>query len=154
VAHLPQAEPEQIVAVGAVVIDRAARILLVRRARPPTVGAWTLPGGHVESGEALEAAILREVHEETALAARLVCPLGVAAVAREGFAYAIHEFLLVPVDDGAGPIALLAGDDAAEARWVGRRQLDGLSVLPDVIEVIDRGLAEALQRRLAVADAP
>jgi ADP-ribose pyrophosphatase YjhB (NUDIX family) len=154
VGPLPQAEPGPIVAVGAVVVDRAARILLVRRARPPTAGAWTLPGGHVESGEALEAAVLREVREETALAARLVCAIGVVPIAREGFAYAIHEFLLVPIDDRTWPIPLLAGDDAADARWVGREELDALRVWPDVIEVIHRGLSEALQRRLAVRSSP
>jgi ADP-ribose pyrophosphatase YjhB (NUDIX family) len=153
-AHVRQAEPGQVVAVGAVVVDRAARILLVRRARPPTVGTWTIPGGHVESGESLEAAILREVHEETGLIARLVCPLGVVPITREGFAYAIHEFLLVALDDRARSRALVAGDDAAEARWVDRRQLEGLSVWPDVVEVIDRGLAEAFRLRLAARDAP
>jgi ADP-ribose pyrophosphatase YjhB (NUDIX family) len=154
VGALPQAEPGPIVAVGAVVVDREARILLVKRARPPTAGTWTLPGGRVESGETLEAAVLREVHEETALAARLVCPIGVVPIAREGFAYAIHEFLLAPIDDGTWPIPLLAGDDAADARWVGREQLDALCVWPDVIEVIDRGLSEAFQRRLARRGAP
>jgi 8-oxo-dGTP diphosphatase len=134
--------------VGAVVVDRSARVLLVRRARPPGAGTWTLPGGRVEGGESFEAAIVRELREETALATRVVCPLGVVAVVREEFTYAIHEHLLVPLDDGKDALPLVAGDDAADARWVARKDLDGLGVEVDVVRLIDRGLAEASRRGL------
>ena len=139
----PQAEPVWVVAVGAIVIDRGERVLLVRRARPPSAGVWTLPGGRVEGAESLEAAVLREVREETALDARVVCPLGVVPVAREGFAYVIHEFLLAPLD---GRAALAPGDDAADARWARRDELEGLGVWPDVVELVERGLAETRAR--------
>jgi acetyl-CoA carboxylase carboxyl transferase subunit beta len=131
----PQAEP--VFAVGAVVIDSRGRILLVRRGRPPSKGAWTLPGGKIEPGESLEVAVVREVLEETALRTRVVCPLGVVTIAREGFAYEIHEHLLVPVD----PLApVCAGDDAVDARWIPRGDLEALGVLSDAVEVVDRGL--------------
>src|SRR5712692_8214105 len=55
-----------IVGVGAVVIDGNS-VLLVRRANEPLKGEWSLPGGAVELGETLEAAIAREVYEETGL---------------------------------------------------------------------------------------
>jgi ADP-ribose pyrophosphatase YjhB (NUDIX family) len=135
-----------LLAVGAVVVDRAGRVLLVRRARPPNQGAWTLPGGRVEGTESLESAVVREVREETGLATRVLCALGVVAIVREGFAYAIHEHLLVPADGGDSP--LVAGDDAAEARWAARDGLEALGVARDAIDVIDRGLAEAQERRL------
>ena len=53
--------------VGAVVTDRDARLLLIRRGHDPGAGLWSLPGGHVEPGETDEAAVVREVAEETGL---------------------------------------------------------------------------------------
>ena len=48
-------------------IFRNGRILLVRRAKSPARGLYSLPGGRVEFGETLHAALHREVDEETAL---------------------------------------------------------------------------------------
>lgn len=48
-------------------IFRGDKILLVRRARAPAKGLYSLPGGRVEFGETLHAALRREVDEETAL---------------------------------------------------------------------------------------
>src|SRR3954471_9251014 len=53
-------------------IFREGRILLVRRARSPAKGVYTFPGGRVEFGESLHAAVQREVREETALAIEIV----------------------------------------------------------------------------------
>jgi ADP-ribose pyrophosphatase YjhB (NUDIX family) len=39
----------------------------VERGREPLKGYWSLPGGLVETGERLEAAVVREIFEETAL---------------------------------------------------------------------------------------
>jgi ADP-ribose pyrophosphatase YjhB (NUDIX family) len=53
-------------------IFRDSRILLVRRARSPARGFYSLPGGRVEFGESLHAALHREVAEETALTIEIV----------------------------------------------------------------------------------
>jgi len=55
-----------LVGVGAVVLD-GGRVLLVQRGRPPALGRWSLPGGLVDVGERLEAAVRREVAEECGL---------------------------------------------------------------------------------------
>jgi ADP-ribose pyrophosphatase YjhB (NUDIX family) len=53
-------------------IFRDGKILLVRRARSPAKGLWSLPGGRVEFGETLYAALHREIDEETALKIEIV----------------------------------------------------------------------------------
>ena len=139
VVHPSQAEPNRVVAVGGVVVDRAGRVLLVRRACSPDAGAWTLPGGHVEEGETLEEAVVRELREETGLETRVLCRLGDVGIEREGVSYSIHEHLMLPLDD-ASP---RAGDDAAEVRWANCAELVALGVRTEAIEVIERGLVEA-----------
>jgi len=48
-------------------IFRDGKLLLVRRARSPAKGFYSLPGGRVEFGESLHEALHREVDEETGL---------------------------------------------------------------------------------------
>jgi ADP-ribose pyrophosphatase YjhB (NUDIX family) len=48
-------------------IFRDGKVLLVRRARSPGKGSYSLPGGRVEHGESLHTALAREVREETGL---------------------------------------------------------------------------------------
>ena len=60
-----------LVGVGGVVIEEN-RALLVRRAREPALGEWTIPGGLLEVGETLTAGVERELREETGLIVRVV----------------------------------------------------------------------------------
>src|SRR5205807_5079554 len=60
----PRAYPERpFLAVSAAIV-RDGRVLVVRRARAPALGLFTLPGGVVEAGESLAEAVVREVCEE------------------------------------------------------------------------------------------
>lgn len=60
----PASRPQ--LAVSAVIF-REGKVLLVRRARSPGKGFYSLPGGRVEYGESLQTALAREVDEETGL---------------------------------------------------------------------------------------
>lgn len=100
------------VAVGAVALREGA-LLLVRRGRPPSEGRWSLPGGRVEWGEPLAAALRREVEEETGLVVEPAGAAGVVERVGEGFHYVIVDYF-VTVTGGA----LRAGGDATAAEWV------------------------------------
>jgi 8-oxo-dGTP diphosphatase len=76
-AWIKRRYPEHpLVGVGAVIF-KGEEVLLVRRGQEPALDSWSLPGGLVEVGETLTAAITRELAEETGLTVRL---LGLAAV--------------------------------------------------------------------------
>jgi 8-oxo-dGTP diphosphatase len=123
-------------AVGAVIVGEDGRVLLVQRDRPPRVGTWSLPGGRVEDAETVEAAVVREVLEETGLTVRVRAPLGVVRLSREGYHYDIHEFLC----SIEGPADASAGDDARDVSWAAPKDLLRLGVSQEVLKVIRRGL--------------
>ena len=56
--------------------DAERAILLIQRNQEPNRGYWTLPGGFVESNETAEAAVVREVQEETGLHCAVVGLVG------------------------------------------------------------------------------
>jgi ADP-ribose pyrophosphatase YjhB (NUDIX family) len=128
-----------ILAVGAVVVDRDGRVLLIRRAHEPAAGTWSIPGGRVEPGESSDTAAVRELREETAVGGRVIGSLGRETVAAGGIVYSIDEQLLVPVGD-PNP---RAGDDAAEVRWASESELAELEVGRDIVAVIEKGIARA-----------
>ena len=137
----------EVTAVGAIVVRTDGRVLLVRRGRAPRRGEWTLPGGHVEEGESLACAVVRELREETGVAVRVVRLVEVFHLATEAHSYAIHEHLCAPLDEAA---PLVPGDDAEDARWVRDDELEALGVREEARAVIARALsgnARGLRRR-------
>jgi 8-oxo-dGTP diphosphatase len=58
------------------VIFRDGKVLLLRRAKSPGKGFYSLPGGRVEFGESLATALTREVDEETGLKIDIVALAG------------------------------------------------------------------------------
>jgi ADP-ribose pyrophosphatase YjhB (NUDIX family) len=78
---------------GAVVRDADGRILLIQRGRDPERGHWGLPGGKVDWMETVEAAVVREVREETALEVQLLRLLCVA----DHFEPALAQHWVAPI---------------------------------------------------------
>ena len=120
--------------VGAIVHDGEARLLLICRANPPGAGTWSLPGGRVKAGESDQDALVREVFEET----RLHVTVGdlVGTVQRAGPAGAVFDIRDYRAAAVGG--ALLAGDDASDARWVTYDEMRGLPLAEGLLATLTR----------------
>ncbi len=101
------------VACGAL-IAREGRVLLVRRRHEPGRGLWCLPCGFAEADEPPEAAVLREVLEETGLRARLNGLQGVYHYTDDPRGAGLLLAYRAHCDDFG---ALAAGDDADDIGW-------------------------------------
>lgn len=122
-----------------VLVRDGGRVLLVKRARPPVMGYWSLPGGHVESGETLKQAAAREVREETGIAVDELRQIDVAEViGGDERGSTPHHFVLVVFAGRAVPGTPVAGDDAGEARWVEQSEFDGLKMTDDTRRLVMR----------------
>lgn len=133
-----------IVAVGAVILD-AGRVLLVRRGQEPLKGEWSLPGGAVEVGETLEAALVREVCEETSLAVVVGPVLEVLdSIRHDADGRAQYHYVIVDyacrVRAGT-PTAAVRGTDADDVQWVPVEELDRYRVTTTAIAVIRKACA-------------
>jgi 8-oxo-dGTP diphosphatase len=99
------------VSVG-LVVWRGEDVLLIRRGRAPHKGMWSIPGGKVEFGERLEEAGLREVLEETGVAAEIVGLIDVFEAIDDDSHYVMVDYAARWTQ--GEPVA---GDDAADAAF-------------------------------------
>ncbi|MGJ4891350.1 NUDIX hydrolase [Bradyrhizobium sp. HKCCYLRH3099] len=115
-------------------IFRDDRLLLVRRARSPAKGVYTLPGGRVEFGETLHEAVAREVMEETGLSIAIIGLAGwreVLPAAGGGGHYVILPFAARWI---AGEAQL--NPELDDAQWRVTDALDGLVLTEGLPEII------------------
>lgn len=126
------------------IVIRGQSVVLVERGREPLKGQWSIPGGAVETGEALDTALRREMLEETGLT---VEPLELVTVFERitsgpdggtRYHYVILDYLCRHV---AGE--LRAGDDAPAARWIRRDELGGLPLTEGALTVLEKAFRMA-----------
>ena len=117
------------------------RFLLVRRGHAPARGLYAFPGGRVEAGETLTAAVRREVLEETGIVLSDVAHLvdleiaGEQEIGRIEFILSVHTALFA-----GGKV--VAGDDADEADWFSLEEMAGMKLAGSVLEIA-RQIAES-----------
>lgn len=112
-----------IVAVLAVVV-RGEEALIVQRAQQPNAGRWGFPGGVLELGETVAEGAMRELFEETGIAADAAGVLNVHdAVSRDDDGRVQFHYVLIAVRglwrSGEGR----PGDDAADVAWASRADI-------------------------------
>ena len=140
--------PERpIVGVGAVIVD-AGKVVLIRRRYEPLKGHWSLPGGMVEIGEALEAALTREMLEETGLVVDVGPVIEVFdRITRDEEKRVRYHFVLIDYlcwpSEGTLSGTLRAGSDADAAIWADPATLADYALTEKATSVIQRGLTLA-----------
>jgi ADP-ribose pyrophosphatase YjhB (NUDIX family) len=115
-------------------IFRDGKVLLVRRARPPSKGVYSLPGGRVEFGETLHAAVHREVAEETSLGIGIVDLAGwreVVPTTEGGGHYVIMSFA---AQWQAGEVVL--NEELDDHQWLAPEALDEFNTTPGLEDII------------------
>jgi len=116
-------------------IFRDNKVLLVRRARSPGKGFYSFPGGRVEFGESLHAALHREVDEETGLRIEILGLAGWREVlpgAGAGGHYLIMSFAARWT--ARDPVL---NDEHDDFKWLAPDGLGDLKVTGGLLEVIE-----------------
>jgi 8-oxo-dGTP diphosphatase len=126
-----------IVGIGVCVL-RPDAVLLVRRGRPPNLGAWSLPGGGQELGESAEDAARRELLEEAGLrVGPLLLAANVDSIHRDPdgrvhYHYTIIDFCAAYVGGEAFP-----GDDVTDTAWAPFDRLNDFDLWSEAHRVIE-----------------
>lgn len=127
-----------LIGVGALIFRRDS-ILLVERGREPLKGHWSLPGGLVETGELLTAAVEREILEETGLHIK---PLQIfeifERIMRDASGAAEYHYVLIDFLCKVVGGELCAADDVSNVQWVRRPALKEVRLTEGTLDVIEK----------------
>jgi 8-oxo-dGTP diphosphatase len=133
-----------LIGVGAIIFD-GDRILMAQRGKEPLKGWWSLPGGALETGEALADAVAREVLEETGL---VVEPLRVfeifERIMRDDAGVPEYHYVLIDYVCRVTGGELRPGDDVCRVEWMRQEELRGVEITEGTLGVIERAFGAEL----------
>jgi len=123
------------------------RVLLVRRAKPPHAGKWSLPGGHQELGETVRETAAREVYEETGLTVTVAEFLDVIdAITPDGEGGTAYHYTLIDFAADWVSGEPVAASDAAEVTWADPGNLAEFALWRETLRVIGLAFAPRTER--------
>ena len=124
------------VGVGAVVFNNDT-ILLVRRGHPPCENEWAIPGGKVRAGETLQHAAEREILEETGVTIRAGNPIYTfELIEHDQNGQLLWHYVITDLQADYLAGTPLGNDDAREAKWVTREELESLHVNQTTLQLL------------------
>ena len=139
--------PQRPILAVSAAIFRDGKVLVVRRARKPALGIYTLPGGGVEIGETLLHAVTREVREETALEIEPVALAGHReAIARDAQGRVERHFVILCFAARWRSGEPVLNEELDDARWLDPAELSALHTTEGLAEII-AAANERLARR-------
>ena len=130
--------------VGALIFDSAGRLFLMQSHK--WVGKYVVPGGHVELGETLEAALRREVAEETGLTIRDIRFVGVQEFIYDPAFWRPRHFLFFDYACRTDQTAVTLNDEAEAYVWATVDEALRLPIEPYTEKAIRAYLAQQFNR--------
>lgn len=123
--------------VVACIVDGEERVLLTRRCVHPFCDQWVMPGGKIDHGEPILAALHREVREEVGLEIRVEGLIDVFEHIRVGDEedhFVILYYRAAPI----GGALIPDGNECTEAAWFSRESLPSLDLPPGARHILSR----------------
>ncbi len=124
-----------------VLLIRDNHLLLVKRKFDPDAGFWSIPGGHIELGEDIEAAAEREAFEETGFKVKVSKLAGIIDkimydnAGKIEFHYVLINYFVEQIDGKIDQLPL-ADDDALDARFVAYDQFNNYKLTESLIKLL------------------
>ena len=136
-----------LVGVG-IAIFRGSELLLIRRAKAPRAGQWSLPGGLQELGETVFQCAQREAMEECAVEIEKLAVIDIVdAITPDDKGAARFHYTLIEVLAEWRAGEPKAGDDAMDVGWHDPTKVGNLGMWPETNRIIAKGWAMHSARR-------
>lgn len=131
--------PKLPIAVTSAVVFKEGRILMVKRAKEPNKGKWSIPGGGIELGETIYEAAKREVREECSIEIEIERVLDSADnIVRDERGCIKYHYVIIDLLARYAGGEMKAQSDAEECGWFTPEELAGLDITPTLRAMLER----------------
>lgn len=107
------------VVIAGCLLEKGGKFLLIQEATPSIYGLWNTPAGHVDKGESIEEAAVRETREESGFNVVIERNLGVYQT-KSG-----HEIHVFFANIMGGELAF-PRDEILDAKWLTKEEIESL----------------------------